>query len=212
MNRPGIIVAARETSSRFPGKALASFGGTTVLGACLERCRATGLSVVVAIPDTRQNDKLARWLGKHHPGLPVFRGSEDQVLARVVHAAMRHGVDPVIRVTGDCVQPEPALILQMLGSHLQMRRDCTSNVYPERTFTKGLDVEIVRRRVLVQLLDLDLTAAEQEHVTLGVYGRNHFGWTVHSYPNNGWPDETSEPLCVDTPEDLVRLTNRRKVA
>lgn len=201
MSRPGIIVAARMTSSRLPGKPLMPFRGTTVIGSCLERCAETGIRVALAVPHATASKPLfSVW--------PEVYGWPDEgnVLARIVATAECAGIDTVVRITGDCPLAEPGLITTMLdwfdsaGDGVQL----VSNVYLERTFAKGLDVEIVRASALRALLPV-ATAEEREHVTLGLYRRLGQDEILPFANDGSYPDQECEPLCVDTAEDLARL-------
>ena len=223
MSIPGIVVAARVGSTRLPGKALKDFRGSTVLGSCLARCLSSGLDVILAVPDTEENMLLRPF---EEGGVGFYQGPEDDVLTRVTEAAHFNGFDPVIRVTGDCPLTEPGLILAALALWFEKRRMAdpdvpvmVSNVWPTRTFAKGLDVEVIERVALLNLANDSYTSVEaREHVTRNLYGNANFFATkatrldgppsisIFQLVNNGWwPTADSEPLCVDTPEDLARL-------
>ena len=230
--RPGIIIAARATSSRFPGKHFARFGDTTVLGSCIERCLATGLNVVVAVPYGQMDDFYGLDISDDEcltnvqdPAWfqPVLYApserlniAENDVLGRVIACAEEFDIDPVIRVTGDCPLVEPAIVLGVLALFLE-RPTCelASNVYQGRTFAKGLDVEVVSLAALKTVHTVG-TLEQKEHVTLGIYQQESGQseeFYIRAFKNNGhghhlWPGPDTEPLCVDTPEDLERLNRR----
>lgn len=201
MKRPGIIVAARMGSSRLPGKALMEFHGTTVLGAVLVRCAATGLHTVAATSDSTADEAIDEALSA---SFDIYTGSEIDVLGRMIHVAEACFVDPIIRVTGDCPFAEPGIILRVLSEWFRSGLDIASNVNPTRTFAKGLDVEVVSVTALQWLHGkADCSDEEREHVTLGLYRR---GVPVEDVVNDGsWPGADEPALCVDTAEDLARL-------
>ena len=208
VSRPGILIAARMGSSRLPGKALKPFRGGTVLGSCVDRCLAPGRRVVVITTALPEDAAIHNWGEKH--GISIHRGSDTDVLGRVIEAAVRFEIDPVIRITGDCPLTEPSLTLFTLAQHVHSGESYTTTRGRERynpaldeVFAQGLDVEVIDTTVLARLDRLELTAEEREHVTLGLYLRKLCdpSWV----PNNGGWAAPPESYCVDTPDDLIRL-------
>src|SRR3954468_22741224 len=95
-------VEARMGSSRLPGKVLMDIGGVpslTRLFRRLRNCRGVD-DVVLATSTAPGDDALEAWAGD--AGVDVFRGSEDDVLSRVVGAQRMMKSDVVVEVTGDC--------------------------------------------------------------------------------------------------------------
>ena len=226
---PGIIIAARTGSARLPGKHFKMIGDESVLNRVLGRCLSTGLKVVLAVPaDEQEEFHIASHFDNDTCGV---EGDESDVLLRVMKAASESDFDPIIRVTGDCPFAEPAIILGALALWFEKRRIAdpavavvASNVFPYRTFAKGLDVEVVERAALELVLD-GASDYDREHVTSAIYrlatppdhGETYLaalpesafsrnGVAVFGFKNNGWwPDSKAPDLCIDTPEDLIRL-------
>ena len=229
---PGIVIAARTGSTRLPGKHFKMIGGDSVLDLVVSRCVSTGLKVSLAVPLSDRDDFYKSLddptLEVQIPHLDI---DESDVMFRVLRAAEEDGYDPIIRVTGDCPFTEPAIILGVLAFWFEKRRIAdpavavvASNVFPYRTFAKGLDVEVVERAALELVLE-GASDYDREHVTSAIYrlatppdhretylaalpesafARN--GVAVFGFKNNGWwPDEKAPGLCIDTPEDLIRL-------
>src|SRR5919108_3261124 len=97
-----VIVQARMTSTRLPGKVLLDLAGRPMLERQLERLSACERAdeIVLAVttnPDDEPLVDLARRLG-----LRCHRGSEHDVLARYAGAAREAGAGLVVRVTSDC--------------------------------------------------------------------------------------------------------------
>src|SRR6478752_5634906 len=96
------IVQARLGSIRLPRKVLQPALGEPMIAHVLARvARAKTVDdVVLAVPDTPENDPLGDWAAD--AGVTVFRGSEHDVLDRYYRAARDAGATTVVRVTGDC--------------------------------------------------------------------------------------------------------------
>ena len=91
-----VIVQARWSSTRLPGKVLQPLGAASALKRVLDRCaRIRGAEIVVcAVPDTPDSDPVAA--EAQRCGAVVVRGPEQDVLARYAKAASHVGADTVI--------------------------------------------------------------------------------------------------------------------
>src|SRR5215471_2096605 len=87
------IVQARMGSTRLPGKVLADIGGEPMLAQIVSRVEQATLvqKIVVATSDATDDDKIAEVCELKN--VPVFRGSEQNVLDRFYHAAKNHHAD-----------------------------------------------------------------------------------------------------------------------
>ena len=105
-----IIVQARMTSTRLPGKVLLPLAGEPMLTRLIERLRRVQRAdgIVVATTTNATDDPIAALCAQQ--GVPCHRGSEHDVLSRYADAARLHGADVVVRITSDCPLIDPALI------------------------------------------------------------------------------------------------------
>jgi len=94
----------------------------------------------------------------------VYEGSEHNVLLRYLNAALRHGADVVMRVTGDCPLISPELCGDVLAKLKGEGAEYASNLMP-RTFPKGLDCEAFPMDVLQAAHITATSNEEREHVT-----------------------------------------------
>ena len=132
-----------------------------------------------------------------------MRGPLDDVLARYVMAVEQHEPDVVVRLTADCPLTSPAVIDAVIDQFAASDVDYCSNTLTP-TFPDGLDAEVVRASVLVDVAGVTDDAAEREHVTLGVYRRpERYRLANHAGP----VDLSSLRWTVDTPDDLAFVTS-----
>ena len=197
-----IIVQARMTSTRLPGKVLLPLAGEPMLVRLLERLRrvqrAHGL--VIATTTNATDDAIAALCAQR--GVPCHRGSEHDVLSRYAEAARLHGADAVVRITSDCPLIDPVLIDQLIATFEAGDNDYVSNMLPP-TWPYGMAVEVFSAAALAQAHAEATQAAEREHVTPFIY------WHPERYRlrNVASPvDLSHHRWTVDTPEDyeLVR--------
>ena len=140
-----------------------------MLAQLLHRLGACGSldEIVVATSVAPSDDPIAEFGVRER--VRVFRGSEADVLRRIVEAARATQADVVVRVTGDCPLIDPKVadrVIDELTSN-EGAADYASNVL-RRTFPRGLDVEAMFMDTLLRVDRLATTRAEREHVTITI--------------------------------------------
>jgi len=165
------ILQARMSSTRLPGKVLAVINEKPMISWQIMRIKESkSINELVVVTSTDQTDDvLADYLLQN--GVLVERGPIDNVLARFLQAFERFkGYENIVRLTGDCPLVMPHLIDEMVTEFDKSDVDFLSNAL-EPTFPDGLDIEIVKRSALIRVSEYPLSAAENEHVTLGLRNR-----------------------------------------
>lgn len=196
------IVQARMGSTRLPGKVLRPLAGQPMLARVLERMRqaSTLHQIVVATTGLPADDAVAALASAQGAG--VFRGDEADVLSRYVGAAASCRAEVIVRVTADCPLLDPGVLDQAVTAYLAQpdRLDYVSNTV-ERTYPRGLDVEVFPRRILEHLDQASRSPEEREHVTLHLLRyRRRFRIEQVRAPT----DYSAQYWAVDTEAD-VRL-------
>jgi spore coat polysaccharide biosynthesis protein SpsF len=199
--RVAVVIQARMGSPRLPGKVLEDLGGLPVLTWVVRACREAALADTVVVATSTGADDDAVEAHALELGVPVVRGSEDDVLSRYLKAVDEHPCDAVVRITADCPFTDPAIIDAVIGAwQADPSYDYVSTVLV-RTLPHGLDVELVRADAL-RRVDATATGHHRVHVTSGVYT------DPGTYDLLGLcfaPDATDLRITVDTPEDLEAL-------
>lgn len=201
MSQTGSVVAivqARMGSTRLPGKVLSDLAGAPMLQRQLERVqRATTLDqIVVATSDDSSDDPIAELCVQL--GVPVFRGDLNDVLSRFAGAISEFKPETVVRITADCPLMSPSVIDSVVNAFKEADVDYLSNTL-QPTFPDGVDVEVVRADVLLDLSATSTDLAEREHVTLGVY-RQPEKYAVANFA--GDVDLSDLRWTVDNPGDF----------
>jgi spore coat polysaccharide biosynthesis protein SpsF (cytidylyltransferase family) len=203
-----VIVQARMSSTRLPGKVMQSLRGKTFLEHCIDRCaRIAGISeVIVATTDRPDCDDLAALARKR--GYRVYRGPQDDVLARYLGAARAVKADAVLRITSDCPLTDPAISTMVLQKFLAGGHDLvTTNIPP--SWPNGMDSEVVTLSALEEAGQEGRAKSEREHVTTFVR-RRPARYRLFNFP---CPMEgvAHWRMTLDTPEDrafFLRLAER----
>jgi spore coat polysaccharide biosynthesis protein SpsF len=179
--KKAVIIQARMSSSRLPGKVLKQISnGETIIGVLLTRLKElinNEIDIIVATSDSESDDILVNFLSYNYKWVKIFRGSLDNVLQRYSKAADFYGIDTIIRITSDCPFTDPLIILEMLNFFGKDDYDYISNTMPpdRSTFSDGFDVEIFSKNALKRLAGIpEITAKDKEHVTFLFWKSNYF--------------------------------------
>jgi len=193
-----VILQARMTSSRLPGKVMMDLCGAPMLTRQIERIRRARFinRIIVATSEGVEDTPVA--LLAQHLGVDCFRGSLKDVLGRFCHAAMEYSSDHVMRLTGDCPLADPGLIDDLIAFHLEGGYDISS-LGIERTFPHGLDAEVMTFAALQSAGAAACSAHDREHVTPYLYARPEL-FRVGSMRQAR--DESHLRWTVDYPEDM----------
>ena len=194
------ILQARMSSTRLPGKVLKPLLGQPMMARQIERLRRARRlgDLVVATSVEAADDAVAACAADL--GCRVHRGPLADVLRRYAGALEAHGpADHVVRVTADCPLTDWRGFDAVVDLHLEAGADYTSNTV-ERTYPKGLDVEIVRAGLLAVADAEGRDPYEREHVTPFFYRRPErfkIAQLTQGYDQNLWR------WTVDTPADFA---------
>jgi spore coat polysaccharide biosynthesis protein SpsF len=193
-------IEARMGSSRLPGKSLADVLGRPALSRLLARLRRCARldGIVLATSTAPQDDALAAWAETE--GVPCYRGSEDDVLLRVVEAQRSQRADIVVEVTGDCTLLDPELVDLGIETFFGNACDVVANVR-EPSFPLGADVQVFRLADLEEVERTIRDPAVREHVSLYFYEHPERYRIVHLFAPARWRGPEVR-LQLDYPEDL----------
>ncbi|MEV6347050.1 glycosyltransferase family protein [Actinoplanes sp. NPDC051851] len=190
------IIQARMGSTRLPGKVLRRLGGRTVLDRVVRAARESGIldELVVATTVEPADDAIEAECAAI--GVPCYRGPVDDVLTRFLGVLDRHEADTVLRFTADCPLLDPRLVARAYRVFEAAGVDyLTTSI--TRTLPRGLDVEVVRAKVL-RAIDGSAIKHHRTHVTSYVYTHptefDVIGLTVQ-------PDLSHLRLTLDTEDD-----------
>jgi spore coat polysaccharide biosynthesis protein SpsF len=199
--RIAVILQARMTSSRLPGKVLMPVAGRPMLEQQLRRLRGSRLAreIVIATTTNSADDPIAEVAWRQ--GCCLFRGSEYDVLGRYVGAARKVCADVVVRLTADCPLIDAGVTDRVIQELLDRadRCDYASNVF-ERTWPRGLDTEAFFVDTLLRMDRLGRSPQAREHVTAVARLELPEMFLCHSVEDQ--QNNSDLRWTVDTVEDL----------
>jgi spore coat polysaccharide biosynthesis protein SpsF (cytidylyltransferase family) len=197
----GVIVQARMSSARLPGKVLLEVGGKPLLAYLLERlARARQPDItIVATSDESDDDPVAELASGL--GVPVHRGPLGDVAGRLAAAADSFGLDALVRISGDSPLMDPAIVDRAVELFSAGDLDLVTNVFP-RSFPVGESVEVLSREALARMLAASSDRGDREHVTRYVDAHPE-SFRIRNFDYER--DESAVRLAVDSEEDLRRI-------
>jgi spore coat polysaccharide biosynthesis protein SpsF len=201
MTTTAIVIQARMSSTRLPGKVMLPLCGIPVIRMVAERCLCVMRADTVAIAVPLDENTEAIEHEAFEAQVDTFiRGDHHNVLSRYAFAARTLGADVIVRVTADCPFVDPDVIDDLIRLRAHHNAPYASNVHP-RSWPKGLDCEVFTREILTRAEQSATSNEEREHVT---------PWIIANSPRLNLPAPmlglSNRRWTLDTPEDYAHLT------
>ena len=194
-------IEARMTSSRLPGKVLMHLGNVPLLEVLIHRVKKSKLidEIVLATTTNKTDDPIVNLCKKLK--VPFYRGSEYDVLDRVLKAAKKSGADLICELMGDSPFLDPNLIDETIKTHIKNKNDYTSNFYPENYLPMGFATQVFSTKVLEKTARLTSDPIDRVHVSYYIYQHPEIFKCGGVKIGKGikYPEIR---LCVDTKEDF----------
>ncbi len=193
-------IEARMSSTRLPGKVLMDIMGRPMLFYMIERLRLCKSldDIIIATTVNPADDVIVEFAENN--GVKYYRGSEDDVLLRVLEAARANDVDVIVETTGDCPLIDPTVVDELVALYHGNDYDYVSNTV-KRTFPRGLDTQVFSTDKLAEIEGITNNPADRENVSLYFYevpGRYRLGSLESQLHEKYWDAR----LTVDTINDF----------
>jgi spore coat polysaccharide biosynthesis protein SpsF (cytidylyltransferase family) len=197
----GVVIQARMTSKRLPGKVLMPLAGKSVLERVIERAKLIPFVDVVICAFPAADESIPIYQLCNSLGIACVSGSEYDVLSRYYDAAQMYGLDTIVRITSDCPFFDPIVAGEVLALLKAENLDYCSNVFPKRTYPKGFDVEAFTYDCLEAAHIKAKAPHYREHTTIWMQKTRG----IRRANVQQKVDRSGLNLCVDFPGDVERL-------
>ena len=197
-------IEGRMTSTRLPGKIMMLLAGKPVMAHMIERYRRSKLvdEVVVATTTNAADDPIVALCEKM--GCRYFRGSEQDVFARVRQAGEAHGAEYLLQGMADCPLVDPRHMDQCLELLLETDADVAGNEYPV-TFPLGFNVRAYKFSTFRKAEQNDTDPTYREHAGYSIRSQpekfKRVNWEAEG--DMRWPELR---LTLDTLEDYQLIS------
>jgi spore coat polysaccharide biosynthesis protein SpsF (cytidylyltransferase family) len=160
------VVAVRMGSERLPGKVMKEIQGRPMIGYLHERLSGSRLvdEIVIATSGNQENDIIARFCAQNE--ILCFRGSENDVLDRLVRALEWRKASTGVVVFGDNPLIDPDIVDELIG-----RFQCMENYEfvgndLKTTYPPGMEVEVFDPNALIRADSMAGNEDIRQHGTL----------------------------------------------
>jgi len=197
-----IVVQARMSSTRFPGKILKPILGKSLLSRMIERLQMIShkATIVIATSDSDQDNVIEA--EAQAIGVPCFRGSLNNCLDRHYQAGKQFDADVVIKIPSDCPLIDPRIIDKILDYYFdhEGEYDFVNNLHPA-TWPDGNDVEIMTMACIEKAWKEATRPLEIEHTTPYIWENPDKFRIANITWDTGLDYSMSHRFTIDYPED-----------
>ncbi len=198
-----IIIQARMTSTRLPGKVLLPLCGQSVLQVMLQRLQRFKKNIIIATSNDGSEVPIVNLCQQLN--VAFYQGDMDNVLARYYHSAVSfdaHDQDIIVRLTSDCPLIDPDVLQSSIDFYQQNTFDYV-NTGVSSGFPRGMDCEVFSFAMLKQAYKNADSDYELEHVTPYFYQTKKQSLSLGCYynPNQDFIDQGKYRLTLDEAED-----------
>ena len=205
-----IIVEARTNSKRLPGKVLKKVFKKTLLELMIERLKRIKFAknIIIATTELKVDDEIVAIARKSN--IKYFRGSTNDVLGRVLSAAIKFKTDVIVEITGDSplVDPEISdlIIKFFLDNHHKF--DYVSNdlgIHNKKykmTSSLGLSTKVFFTKLLKEINLKTSNLIDREHVVNYIV-KNDKKYKLYNYKVNKTLSRPDLRFTLDYKEDLL---------
>lgn len=160
----GCIIEARMTSTRLPGKVLKKVMGKPLLYYLVKRIQKSKFlkKIIIATTLNKEDDQLVEFAKRHKIGF--FRGSEYDVMGRVIGAAKKYNISTIVEITSDCPLIDYKLVDNFIANFEYNSVDYLHNA-GVRSYPDGMDINIFKLKSLIKAYKLTNSKLDREHVT-----------------------------------------------
>lgn len=196
----GFIILCRYNSSRLPGKILKKIQGKAILQYIVDSLLelTDNENIVVATSGEDIDNPIAEYCKVQN--IQVFRGDLNNVSKRFLDCAGKYEFDYATRINGDNIFVDQNTISEMLSIAKTGEYDFVSNV-KNRTFPKGMSVEMVKTSHYNEMYSNFSTPDDFEHVTINLYN-NDKNKNYYYFYNQRCKEAAGLQFAVDTQDDF----------
>ncbi|PIT93556.1 spore coat biosynthesis protein F [Candidatus Falkowbacteria bacterium CG10_big_fil_rev_8_21_14_0_10_43_11] len=197
-------IEARMNATRLPGKVLMPLTGESILIRIIERLSRSKYidDIIVATTINPKDDAIEKVC--RADGYKFYRGSEENVLSRILEAAEICQAEIIVQGMADSPMVDWRIVDYLINTLADGGYDYASNEL-EEGFPIGFDVRVFPYLVLKQVKKLATDPEHHEHASLYIYQHPEryklFSWRGKGKMN--WPELR---LTLDTPEDYELIS------
>ncbi len=164
-------IEVRMTSSRLPGKPMMKILDKPMLSQLIERVmKCNEIDEIVVATTSNDTDDEIEELAKDM-NVKCFRGSEEDVLGRVLNAAKYCNAEIILELWGDSPLIDSSILKNLIEYYIKNNFDCIGTTLPnfKKTYPMGFSALIFSRKVLEEVDKIGIEPDYRENVSNYIY-------------------------------------------
>ena len=158
----GIIIQARLSSKRLPGKVLKKINGKALIELQVERLSyfIKNIPIIVATSNSSSDKKLVEFCKRKK--INVFTGPLNNVVKRFVQCCDSYNLDSFVRVGGDDPLIDPDCCIKLIQMHKRKYHDLIYASH-RKGWPYGAAAELISVKALKKVLSISKNKEDLEH-------------------------------------------------
>ena len=195
------IIQARMGSKRLKGKMLMKIDRKSIIQHVIDKVKKIDAikKIIIASTNSIDDDNLEKVCKLNNIG--IFRGSTNNVFDRFQKISIQNNYSTILRINGDSPLLDVKLFNKIIKFSKNKKYDIFTNVQP-RTFPQGQSLELIKRKILIDVDQKKLTKKHKEHVTNYFY-ENKKKYKIVNYSNSNNLGNIN--LSINNEKDLINI-------
>ena len=205
MNKIGIIIEARMNSSRLPGKVLKKINNVPILYFMINRLKLIKNidNIIIATTKSKKDDGICNLAVKNN--IDFYRGSENNVMQRVIKAAEFYNLKHIVEITGDDPLVDPKISSFVVSKYIKNNKYntvCANDFYSQVPL--GFYTRVFSLKTLKKVYK-NSSLFNKEHVESYFYQNSYKFNFVHTHISLKDKKNHDVRLTLDTKEDFLLI-------
>jgi spore coat polysaccharide biosynthesis protein SpsF (cytidylyltransferase family) len=201
----GLIVFARMSSKRFPGKVMHKiFKNQSIIDIILDNLKKAKLlsNTVIATTKNKSDKKIVEYCKSKN--IKCFKGNNQNVFLRTADCIKKYKFNYFVRICADRPLFDIRLMKNMIKLILLKNYDIVTNVNP-RTYPKGLTCEVAKTNIFKSVNKIRLSSIDKEHIFNYFYKKKTF--KIYNISGNFNKKFLNQNFCIDNKSDMKKIIN-----
>ena len=196
--RVGIIIVVRNSSNRFPKKALGKICGRESIACLIDRMKQVKYANEIILATSKsKSDNILEKIAKRE-NIKCFRGSLKDVASRYYKAAKKFKLDQIVRITGDAILADEKMIDKAIIKQIRKGTD----VVFMKNMPYGTAKEVFNLRTIKTIAEHSLEPDKTEYLEWFLENNRNF---KVEYIKSNYTFDKNVRLTLDYKEDLLQL-------
>jgi len=202
MKNIGILIFARVSSRRFPGKVLKNiiFNKNLLEIVFLRLKKNFNLKIIICTSVTKKDEQIIKFCKKKK--IKYFRGSLSNVFERTVDCILKYKLDAFVRINADRPFVDFKEIGKMITIFKKKKLDIVTNQLTKNC-PKGLASEIANSKIFLNAPKEKLKKKDKEHI-FNFFYRNKKKYKIFNLSNKYYQINRLKNFSIDKPLDLIK--------